>query len=52
MNALPKQVITIDELRKLEGVEQAEAEKRGLPEFKFASNEEMLQAIQGAAVPE
>lgn len=52
LNALPKQVITIDELRKLESVEQAEAEKRGLPEFKFASNEEMLQAIQGAAVPE
>jgi ferredoxin--NADP+ reductase len=52
MNALPKQVITIDDLRKLEGVERVEAEKRGLPEFKFASNEEMLQAIQGAAVPE
>jgi ferredoxin--NADP+ reductase len=52
LNALPRQVITIDELRKLEGVEQAEAEKRGLPEFKFASNEEMLQAIHGAAVPE
>jgi ferredoxin--NADP+ reductase len=52
LNALPKQVITIDALRKLEGVEQAEAEKRGLPEFKFASNEEMLQAIQGAAVVE
>jgi len=52
MNALPKQVITIDELRKLEAVEQAEAEKLGLPEFKFASNDEMLRAIQEAAVSE
>ena len=51
MNALPKPVITIDELRKLEGVEQAEAERRGLPEFKFATNDEMLKAIQGTTVP-
>lgn len=50
MKALPKPVITIEELKKLETVEQTEAEKRGLPEFKFATNEEMLQAI-GAAVP-
>jgi ferredoxin/flavodoxin---NADP+ reductase len=51
MNSLPKPVITIDELRKLEAVEQAEAAKRGLPEFKFATNEEMLKVIEAASVP-
>jgi ferredoxin--NADP+ reductase len=52
MNALPKPIITIDELRKLEAIELAEAQKRGLPEFKFSTNEEMLRAIEAAAVPE
>ena len=51
MKVLPTPVITTDELKKLEFVEQAEAGKRGLPEFKFATNEEMLQAIDAAAVP-
>ncbi|HET6845699.1 MAG TPA: hypothetical protein VFH29_02635, partial [Anaerolineales bacterium] len=51
MEALPKPVIRIDELRKLEAVEQAEAERRGLPEFKFATNDEMLTAIQAATTP-
>jgi ferredoxin/flavodoxin---NADP+ reductase len=51
MNALTKPVITIDELRKLETVEQAEAERRGLPEFKFLTNEEMLKAIGAATIP-
>ena len=51
MNALPKPVITIDELKKLEGVEEAEAAKRGLPEFKFTTNDEMLKAIQATTVP-
>lgn len=51
MRSLPKTVITLDELKKLEAVEQAEAAKRGLPEFKFATNDEMLQAIEAAAVP-
>jgi len=32
-------------------VEQAEAERRGLPEFKFLTNEEMLKAIGAATVP-
>jgi len=52
MSALPKPIITIKELKKLEAAEQVEAEKRGLPEFKFSTNEEMLQAIEAAAVPE
>ena len=51
MNALPKPVITIEELKKLEAIELAEAEKRGLPEFKFSTNEEMLKAIGAATVP-
>ena len=45
MKNLPKPIITKDEIRKLEAVEEAEAQKRGLEEFKFASNEDMLQAI-------
>jgi ferredoxin--NADP+ reductase len=51
MSALPRPVITIEELKKLEAVEQSEAEKRGLHEFKFATNDEMLRAIQAATVP-
>lgn len=34
--------------RMLEKVEQEEARKRGLPEFKFGRNEEMLQVLEGA----
>ena len=45
MKGLNKPIITKDEVKKLEAVEAAEAQKRGLEEFKFASNEEMLQAI-------
>ncbi|MBI3740117.1 MAG: hypothetical protein HY258_13805 [Chloroflexi bacterium] len=45
MAGLNKPIITKDEVKKLEAVEAAEAQKRGLEEFKFASNEEMLQAI-------
>jgi ferredoxin/flavodoxin---NADP+ reductase len=45
MKSLPKPIITKDELHKLEAIETAEAQKRGQEEFKFASNEEMLQAL-------
>lgn len=45
MKSLNKPVITKDDIKKLEAVEAAEAQKRGLEEFKFASNEEMLHAI-------
>ncbi len=45
LKALPKPIITKSELRKLESVEEAEARKLGQEEFKFASNEEMLQAL-------
>lgn len=40
-----RQMITKEEVQKLEAVETAEAQKRGLEEFKFATNEEMLAAI-------
>jgi ferredoxin--NADP+ reductase len=50
MKHLSKPAITKDELNKLEAVERGEAQKRGLPEFKFSTNEEMLQAI-GLAEP-
>jgi ferredoxin--NADP+ reductase len=50
MKSLPGPVITKDEIKKLEMVEEAEAQKRGLEEFKFATNEEMLQAIGLAEV--
>ena len=45
MKSLPKPVITNEELKRLQTVETEEAGKRGLAEFKFASNEEMLQAL-------
>lgn len=45
LKALNKPIITKDELHKLDAVEAAEAQKRGAEEFKFASNEEMLQAL-------
>lgn len=42
---LDKPVITKDDIQRLEAIEQAEAERRMLEEFKFATNEEMLAAI-------
>lgn len=45
VKSLHKPVITKDDLKRLEAVEAEEAKKRGLEEFKFASNEEMLQAM-------
>jgi len=45
MNHLNKPIITKEDIKRLEAIEAEEAQKRGLEEFKFASNEEMLQAI-------
>ena len=45
LKSLGKPIIVKDDVRKLEAIEQAEAQKRGLEAFKFSSNEEMLQAI-------
>lgn len=43
--ALGKPIITKEDVKRLEAAESAEAHRRGLVEFKFASNEEMLAAI-------
>ncbi len=45
MKSLPRPIITKIELQKLDAVEAAEAQRLGQEEFKFASNEEMLQAL-------
>ena len=45
MKSLGKPVILKEDIKRLEAVEAEEARKRGLEEFKFASNEEMLQAM-------
>lgn len=45
IKAISKPVITKEDLKRLEAVEAEEAKKRGLEEFKFASNDEMLQAM-------
>ena len=42
---LQKPAITKDDIKRLEAVEADEAQTRGLEEFKFASNEEMLRAM-------
>jgi ferredoxin--NADP+ reductase len=45
MKSLNKPVITKEDIKRLEAIEAEETKKRGLEEFKFASNEEMLQAM-------
>jgi ferredoxin/flavodoxin---NADP+ reductase len=45
LDQLKKPVITTQHLLKLEQIERCEAEKRGLEEFKFGSNREMLEAL-------
>lgn len=42
---LPRPVVDKTQIVRLAEIERAEAEKRGLEDFKFASNEEMLQAL-------
>ncbi len=45
MKGLNKPIIMKEDIKRLEAIEVEEAKKRGLEEFKFASNEEMLQAM-------
>lgn len=45
MKLLHKPVIAKDDIKRLEEIEDEEAKKRGVEEYKFASNEEMLQAM-------
>ncbi len=51
--ALPNAVVHKDDLAMLEATEHQEAERRGLEEFKFATNEDMLAAmhLSEAVVP-
>jgi len=49
VSKLSKRVVTKGEWERLEAQEQVEAEKMGLDEFKFASNEEMLEVIERPA---
>ena len=45
LKGLNKPIVTKEDIKRLEIVEAEEARKRGLEEFKFASNAEMLQAM-------
>ena len=45
IKSLNKPIVTKDDIKKLEAVELAEAQKRGVEEFKFDSNDAMLQAM-------
>jgi hypothetical protein len=45
LKSLNKPIVMKEDIKRLETVEAEEAKKRGLEEFKFASNEEMLQAM-------
>jgi ferredoxin--NADP+ reductase len=45
LKSLNKAIVNKEDIKKLEAVEIAEAQRRGIEEFKFDSNDEMLQAI-------
>lgn len=45
IKSLNKVVVTKEDIKKLEAIELAEAQKRNIEEFKFDSNDEMLQAL-------
>jgi ferredoxin--NADP+ reductase len=45
VKSLQKPIVYKEDIKRLEMVEAEEAKKRDLAEFKFASNEEMLQAM-------
>ena len=45
IKSLTKPIVTKDDIKKLEATEIAEAQKRGVEEFKFDSNDDMLQAM-------
>ena len=45
VHGLDKPVVTKEDIKRLEAVEAEEAQKRGLEEFKFDNNEDMLDAM-------
>jgi ferredoxin--NADP+ reductase len=50
ISQLDKHVVTKDEWQQLEAIERHEADRLGLEEYKFGSNEEMLKAIERASL--
>jgi ferredoxin--NADP+ reductase len=46
LKTLGKPIVLKEDIKKLEAVETAEAQKRGVEAFKFNNNEEMLQAMR------
>ena len=45
LKSLNKPIVTKDDIKKLEAIEIEEAKKRGMEEFKFDDNDDMLQAM-------
>ena len=45
IKSLNKPIVMKEDVKKLEAIEIAEAQKRGMEEFKFDTNDDMLQAI-------
>jgi len=45
IKGLEKPAVTKEDIRRLEAVEEVEAKKRGLDDFKYSTNEEMLRAM-------
>jgi ferredoxin--NADP+ reductase len=45
IKGLNKPIVTKDDIKKLESIEMSEAQKRGVEEFKFDDNDDMLQAL-------
>jgi len=45
VHGLDQPVVTKEDIQRLEAVEAEEAQKRGLEEFKFDNNEDMLDAM-------
>jgi ferredoxin--NADP+ reductase len=45
LKSLNKPIVTKDDVKKLEAIELEEAKKRGMEEFKFDDNDDMLQAM-------
>ncbi len=51
LSHLPKPVVSKNDWERLEAVERDQAASRGLPEFKFGTNAEMLAAVGLVSVP-
>jgi hypothetical protein len=45
LKGLGKPIVLKEDIKKLESIETAETQKRGVEEFRFDNNDEMLQAM-------